>query len=229
LVKQLVNQNDTLSPFSVEVRHQFDPTLWQSVPLPPEPASTLLVTWTLEPAPVDSGMPPIVQTLFAAALCTLGTVFYAADAAAQTAAPQIAQVQVRSGLRRRLLILFRAHSAPQVLPAFDSGIHSWSMNAQWLIVANPSLELDLLEPLARTLYQDWQLPAPWPAALLLLVQAGVDGDAAICHCRDRQIEQQLCTALRLATIESGANFKLLDEAPPPTHTSTNDGHNEPSK
>ena len=205
---------DTLSHPSIEVRHHFDLSLWQSVPLLPEPTSTLLVTWTLEPAHVDSGMPPIIQNPFAEALCALGDVVYAADADAQTAAPQIAQVQVRSGLRRRLLMLFRARSAPQVLPAFDSGIHPWSMNAQWLIVTDPSLAFDLLEPLARTLYEDWQLPVPWPEALPLLVQAGVDGDAAICHCRDRRIDEQFCTALRLATIESGANFKFLDEAPP---------------
>lgn len=200
---------DTLHQLSIEVRHQFDPTFWQSVPLLAEPTSTVLVTWTLEPAPDDGGMPPSVQAPFAAALCALGTVFYAADAEAQEAATQIAEVAVKRVLRRRKLLLYRARSERGVLPAFESGTHDWSMNAQWLIVAGPSgLESDRLEAVARSLYQDWRLPTPWPESVLLIVQAGVDGDAAICHCKDRQVDDRLCSALRVAASEMGASFKF---------------------
>jgi hypothetical protein len=207
----LVKQAGPSHQLSIEVQHHFDPTLWQSAPLPAKPASTLLVTWTVDPEPIDAGMPPSAQALFAAALCTLGTVFYAADAEAQKAATQIAEVQIRISLRRLLLRLFRAESKNEVLPAFESGLHDWSMNAQWLIVAaRTDLELDVLEPLARTLYQDWRLPTPWPESVFLIVQAGVDGDAAICHCRDREVDERLCTALRVAATDAGARFRLLN-------------------
>ena len=197
------------SKLSLEVRHRFDQALWKSVPPPATPASTLLVTWTLEPEPVDGGMPPSVQTPFASALCALGTVFYAGDAEAETAATQIAEVQVRSGLRRRLLMLFRAQSESEVLPAFESGIHDWSLNAQWLMVADPAAPQQL-DALTRTLYQDRQLPDPWPDGVLMIVQAGVDGDAAICHCRNRQIDQRFCSLLGDSANAAGAGFQLLD-------------------
>jgi hypothetical protein len=200
----------SLSSAAIEARHRWEPSIWQSAPLLPNPASTLLVTWTVEPVPVDSGMPPVIQAPFAEALCALGDVVYAADADAQTAAPQIAQLQLRSGFRRCTVRLFHAHSAAQVLPAFESAKHAWSMNAQWLMVTRGPPEVELLESLVRVLFEDWRLPVPWPEGVLLLVQAGVDGDAAICHCRDRSIDDLLCAGLRRTAIESGAHFKLLD-------------------
>ena len=203
-------RSSPLNPLTLEIRHHFDPTQWQSVPLPPTPATSLLVTWTLDSPPIDGGMPPIVQSLFSAALCSLGTVFYAADSEAESAATLFAEIQIRQALRRRLLMLFRAQSPSEVLPAFESGLHNWSMNAQWLIVIAPSpLELDTLEPLARTLYQDWRLPTPWPAGVLLIVQAAVDGDAAICHCQDRQVAERLSDALAHAATHAGAAFKAF--------------------
>jgi hypothetical protein len=85
------------------------------------------------------------------------------------------------------------------------------MNAQWLIVTAPSgLEFQLLEPLARTLYQDWQLPAHWPEGLLLIVQAGVDGDAAICHCANSHVAETLLSALQIAATDAGAGFHVFD-------------------
>jgi hypothetical protein len=197
---------------SLEARHHFDPTLWKSIPLLAAPASTLLVTWTLEPEPVDGGMPPSVQAPFASALCALGIVFYAADAEAETAATKIAEVQVRSGLRRRLLMLFRAQSESEVLPAFESGTHDWSLNAQWLMVADPAVfqATQQLDALTRTLYQERRLPDPWPEGVLLIVQAGVDGDAAICHCQNRHIDERFCSLLGDSARAVGAGFQLLD-------------------
>ena len=185
---------------TIKIQREFDPALWESAPFPAKPASTLLVTWTVDPEPVDGGMPPEIQMLFARALCSLGTVFYAADAEAQKTAALVAEFPVRRGLRRQSLLLFRAAAEREVLPAFESGLHDWSSNAQWLIVAGPSgLENRVLEPLARTLYQDWHLPAPWPDGVLLIVQAGVDGDAAICHCKDEEVDRQFCRALDAET------------------------------
>jgi len=63
-----------------------------------------------------------------------------------------------------------------------------------------------IEALTRTLYQDWFLPSPWPVSLLLVVQSGVDGDAAICHCKDTQIDAQFRATLRVAASESGTRF-----------------------
>jgi hypothetical protein len=141
----------------------------------------------------------------------LGTVFYAADAEAETAATKIAEVRVRSGLRRRLLTLFRAQSENEVLSAFESGIHNWSLNAQWLMVTGPAaLAFDRLEALTQTLYQEWRLPDPWPDGVLLIVQAGVDGDAAICHCLNRHIDERFCSLLGDSAKTAGAGFQLLD-------------------
>ncbi len=207
----MVTPPHSAAKLSIEVRHHFDPTLWKSAPLPPKPASTLLVTWTLHPEPVDGGMPPIVQSLFSAAVCALGTVYYAADAEAQTVATQIVEIQVRQSLRRHLITLFRAQSPNQVLPAFESGLHNWSLNAQWLLVTGPSpLPLDALEPLARTLYQDWHLPTPWPEDVLIIVQSGVDGDAAICHCRGSQIAEKLSNSLRQVVTTTDVAFQVLN-------------------
>jgi hypothetical protein len=163
------------------------------------------------PEPSDGGMPPRVQVPFAAAVCALGTVFYAADTDAARVATLVAEVSVKQGLRRRKLSLFCAHSGPAVLPAFESGIHNWSANAQWLIVSSPSgLDPALLGCLARTLYQDWHLPNPWPEAVMLIIQAGVDGDAAICHCKDRWVDERFCRALHAAATEANANYNALD-------------------
>jgi hypothetical protein len=227
-----ISRSGAVHPLSLEVRHHFAPALWQSAPLPPEPASTVLVTWTSAAESIDrddGGMPPGVQVPFAAALCALGTVFYAADAEAQAIATQIVEVTVKQAFRRRQLSVFRACSAREVLPAFESGTNDWSMNAQWLVVAGPSgLETPSIESLARTLYQEWRLPIPWPESVLLLIQAGVDGDAAICHCMDRQIDEEFCTALRIAADEAGVGFEILDAEPNPDKPSSNEsGRDEP--
>ena len=207
-----MNNCEPANQFSIETRHRFDPVLWGSVPLLAASASTVLVTWTLVPEPADGGMPPRVQVPFAATLCALGNVFYAADADAARVATRVAEVSVKQGFRQRKLLLFRANSGPAVLPAFESGIHNWSANAQWLIVSSPSdLDPALLEALARTLYQDWRLPNPWPEAVMLIIQAGVDGDAAICHCKDRWVDERFCRALHIAATEANANYHVLDD------------------
>ena len=163
------------------------------------------MTWTLDPEPADAGMPLGVQLPFAHALYGLGSVFYAADE--DTPATPITKISVRRHLRRHLLKLFRASSPHEVLPAFESAFHNWSLNAQWLFITNPSsVDLADLEALTRTLYQDWLLPSPWPVSLLLVVQSGVDGDAAICHCKDTQIDAQFRATLRVAASESGTRF-----------------------
>jgi len=76
-----------------------------------------------------------------------------------------------------------------------------------LFVTAPSgVDLLGLEAITRTLYQDSFLPWPWPESLLLVVQSGVDGDAAICHCKDSQIDAQFRSALRLAASQAEARF-----------------------
>jgi len=56
---------------------------------------------------------------------------------------------------------------------------------------------------------DGKLPADWPADVPVIVQAGVDGDAAGCHCRTPEIAQQLVGALRRSAADHAVGFRTV--------------------
>lgn len=64
---------------------------------------------------------------------------------------------------------------------------------------------DWLDRLTRELYQEWTLPAI-PEQVSLVVQAAVDGDAAVCHCRNASTAQQLTDSLRIQAQTGDVNF-----------------------
>ena len=107
-------------------------------------------------------------------------------------------------------MIFRAERAAELLPAFEAGAHDWSMAAQWIVVASGPFTVKDVLRLMETLLEDWKLPADWPEEVPLIVQAGVDGDAAGCHCRSSQIEQELCGALQRSATSHGVAVQSID-------------------
>jgi hypothetical protein len=61
--------------------------------------------------------------------------------------------------------------------------------------------------LLRALLEDWEVPGSWPADVLAIIQAGVDGDAAGCHCRTPDIERDLRDALQRSATTHGVVFR----------------------
>lgn len=192
---------------TLELRQHFDPVAWEVAPLA-RPRSTLLVTWSLDPTPLDAGIPDAVQRALAEALCSLGPCWFAGDDGAEH---PIAAVHLRRRLSTRETRIFRADAPAQLNPAFQSGRHDWSMAAQWIVVgASGHATDDRMAPLVKRLLEDWALPADWPAELLAVVQAGVDGDAAACHCRSAGVEQSLRAALEHGARRHGLDVQPID-------------------
>ena len=122
----------------------------------------------------------------------------------------MATLSLRRGLSRRQAMIFRAERAAELLPAFEAGAHDWSMAAQWIVVASGPFTVKDVLRLIETLLGDWELPADWPEQVPLIVQAGVDGDAAGCHCRTPQIEQELRRALQRSATSHGVAVRSID-------------------
>ena len=98
------------------------------------------------------------------------------------------------GRRGAQEMIFALKGRAESLPAFDAGAGcTGSMPVYGIVVASGALHAPKhVLPLIEAVLGDWELPADWPEEVPLIVQAGVDGDAAGCHCRSSQIEQELC-------------------------------------
>jgi hypothetical protein len=58
----------TASPtgsLAIEIRRRFEPTAWQVAIAKPPQGSTFLLTWTVEPEPIDAGIPPAIRAVVA--------------------------------------------------------------------------------------------------------------------------------------------------------------------
>jgi len=191
----------------IELRRLFDRSLWQVASGGPPSGSTVLLAWTVEPDPVDAGMPPAIQQVVAEALCDLGPCWFAADEEERS----VATLELRRRLAREKALIFRADRAEDLRPAFESGSHDWSMGAQWIVVgAKSGPSADRIVPVLRSLLEKWELPVDWPADVSAIIQAGVDGDAAGCHCRTEEIERELRDALERRATLHGIGFRTID-------------------
>lgn len=178
---------------TLDVFHEFDPTVWQ-IASPAAAGSSLLLTWRVTPQPPDGGMPDCVMQVFAQALCSMGPVVFAGDEE-DGDSRCFQELVIRRGLRRLNLALYCANSIAQLLPAFASGRHDWSMNAQWLVVMGSRTADNDIVAAVRTLYEEWALPEPWPSGALMIVQAAVDGDGAACFSANKTVEEVFVEAL----------------------------------
>lgn len=194
----------------IELRRRFDRAAWQLAPSAPAGTPTVLLTWTVEPEPIDGGIPTIIQTAVAEALCHVGPCWFAADADEHGAAP-IATLGLWRGLSRRRALIFRAERAAEVRAAFESGSHAWALGAQWIIVGSRNLpSSDRILDVLRSVLRAWRLPRDWPPDVAAIIQAGVDGDGAGCRCRTPEIEQELRGALERRAIANGLGFRTID-------------------
>ena len=197
----------------LDIRDEFDRLAWQ-IAQPIQSAPTVLVTWTVTPEPVDAGMPMRVAEPFSDALAALGPVLFAGDPDHQTSVAATCKIPLRRGLRRHDLFLFRASTGAQVLPAFSSGRHDWSMGAQWLVVIDRAAAVDTeLGALVKQLFEDWSFPERWPGALRVIIQAAVDGDGAACHCRDPAVRDELIDAMQRSAGAYGAQLRVNMASP----------------
>ena len=188
----------------MELRTQFDAAQWQVSSTVPEGSSFALLTWTVVPEPIDAGAPPIVQQILAETLCHLGVNWFGSDEVSRS--PGIS-VRVRRGPIQRIIRIARAEQPADVLSAFNTGTHDWSMAAQWIVVTErPLREGDQLKPLLVRLFEDWNLPAVWPPGVLAIVQAGVDGDGAGIYCRSRDIDDVFRKDLQRTSEAHGLRF-----------------------
>jgi hypothetical protein len=194
-------------PSVIEVRKHFDPTRWQ-VASDAHLASSFLVTWRVQPEPVDAGIPPGIRTVLAEALCAIGACWFPGD---EGSGAPVATVRLHRQLGSRKTLIFRADDGSQLLPAFESGAHDWSMAAQWIVVGpGDDRSNDRMVAVLKTLLEDWKLPDDWPSDVSAIIQAGVDGDAAGCHCRTRDIEERLRDALRRCAPAHGIAVHAID-------------------
>ncbi len=193
-----------MASVTIELKRHFDPGPWQIACRRAEDGPTLLLTWKLETDPVDGGIPPQVQLVLAEALCSLGACCFAGDAGSGTS---IGTLTLRRGMSRRKTEIFRVETPADLAPAFDSGAHDWSMAAQWIVVSASAAGSGTVLALLKTLLDQWELPANWPLGVPVIVQAGVDGDAAGCHCRTPEAAQQLVDALQRSAAAHDVAFR----------------------
>ena len=193
---------------TIELRSRFDPKAWQIAPPETHGGTTLLVSWTVTPDPIDAGVPACIQPVLADAFCSLGTCWFAGDEGAR---PPVATFRLGSPFSRRRAFIFRTDRPDDLLPAFDSGNHDWSMGAQWIIAAARAPESnDRIVPVLAAVLSKSRLPTPWPAEVAVIVQAAVDGDGAACHCRTPAIEAELRSALERHAPRHHVALQLLD-------------------
>jgi len=192
----------------IEVRRHFDANAWQLAA--PAAGSTLLVTWTVVPEPPDAGLPAAIQPVLAEALCALGPCWFAGDPGS---GQPVARVRLRRHILAREALIFRADRPQDLLPAFDSGAHDWSMAAQWIAVGASSggAAHERVVEVLESLLERWELPGDWPADVPAIIQAGVDGDAAGCHCRTREIEDALREALQRSAAAHGVAIRTINQ------------------
>jgi hypothetical protein len=123
----------------------------------------------------------------------------------------VTTLDLRRSFRVRSASIFRADGATDLLRAFESGSHDWSMAAQWVVVAaKGGASRDGILAVLQHLLELWELPADWPADVSAIIQAGVDGDAAGCHCRTQQIERDLRDALLHHAAAHGIDVRTID-------------------
>jgi hypothetical protein len=198
----------TDGPSLIELRKHFDAKRWQVASEDAHLDSTFLVTWTVHPEPVDAGIPPGIRTVLAEALCSVGACWFAGD---EGSGEPVATTRLHRQLASRKTLIFRADDGSQLLPAFESGAHDWSMAAQWIVVgASNDRSNDRIVAVLKTLLEEWKLPDDWPSDVSAIIQAGVDGDAAGCHCRTRDIEDALRDALRRCASAAGIAVHAID-------------------
>ena len=160
------------------------------------------------PEPVDAGIPPAIQAVLAEALCEVGPCWFAGD---DDLRPPVTTLELRRTLHRRKVAIFRAEHAADLLGAFEAGSHDWSMAAQWIVVgAKGAASSDAILSVLRHVLESWELPTAWPADVSAIIQAGVDGDAAGCHCRTESIERELRDALRRQGTAHGIEVRTID-------------------
>ena len=180
-------------PVILDVLRQFDRTIWQ-IANPASAGGVVLLSWTVTPPPVDAGVPACVARVIAETLCSVGVVTYAGDDKDEDFRWK-EEVVIRRALHRCKLALFSASSTVEVLPAFTSALHDWSMNAQWLVVTDRATRKTGIVGVVKALYEDWKLPDPWPDGLVMIVQAAVDGDGAACFSANQSVEERFMQAL----------------------------------
>jgi hypothetical protein len=204
----LVTTVGSLASGAIELRRLFDRSRWQVASGGPPSGSTVLLAWTVLPDPVDAGIPPAIRAVVAEALCDLGPCWFAAD---EGDGSPVATLVLRRRLARGKALIFRADRAEELRAAFESGSHDWSMGAQWIVVGAKSAPSgDRILPVLRSLLETWELPVGWPADVSAIIQAGVDGDAAGCHCRTQEIERELRDALERRATLHGIDFRMID-------------------
>ena len=84
------------------------------------------------------------------------------------------------------------------------------MAAQWIVVGAQDGSSTRIVDVIRTLLEDWSLPNDWPPDVSAVIQAGVDGDAAGCHCRTREIAGELRDALERHGVAHGIRVRAID-------------------
>ncbi len=191
----------------LEIEERFDGKRWQ-VCSAAAPASTVLLSWRVTPEPVDAGVPEPVARCLANALLRLGDVYFGGDESeAGVGEAPVASIELRGGLRRHVLQLFCADEANAVLPAFDSAVHPWTRNAQWLLVSRRLVGRqgvdEGLKELVQRLYREGKLPPLWPKGVAAIVQAAVDGDGAGCSFEDEEARERFLAAMGEAAAEAG--------------------------
>jgi len=82
----------------------------------------------------------------------------------------------------------------EIRKAFDSYKHSWSLNAQWIVVSQSAQNSDIAS-LLHDLFRTWTVPSHWPEGILMVVRAAVDGDAAACHLQKSSVWDDFTRAL----------------------------------
>jgi hypothetical protein len=201
-------KDGTLGPPIIEIRQQFDAKAWQVASPGPPSGATVLLTWTADPEPVDAGVPPAVLAVLGETFVALGPCWFAGDEGSGT---PVAAVRLRRGISSRKSPLFRVDRPGDLTAAFEAGAHDWSQAAQWIVIgAGDSAAGDRIIDVIRTLLQDAELPGDWPAEVSAIIQAGVDGDAAGCHCRTHEIEQTLRDTLQRCAAAHGVEIRTVD-------------------
>jgi hypothetical protein len=203
---------------TIAVSRQWDGALLRTRHLQPQGSVAALLNYTVDPWPVDGGMPAVVAEIFARSLPRFGTL---AGRWFDRAPPggDARFLPARPDLLHRLIRRVTGHcpadlvltAAPTVVAELlDQG---WDTQCQILLVLDPDCEVAVTHALTalRTL-DDWDQYALAPP-VRALIAPGVDGDYAMLAADSAQNLDAMIGMIAAECMAAGFQMKLIPGAP----------------
>lgn len=174
---------------------QFDRHKWR---ISQSSFPTTLLEWEENVKLVDAGVPQAIQSAICDGLLQFGTILYA-DSNPENAHRVMSRLVTWRWLKRTIIPIVSAKNHDDGVKAFDADGFDWTQAAQWIIVINNQSGNTpvTIKSMMTYIFKHWAIPKTWPADVIAIIQAGVDGDAAAISCKDAETLERVKTAISI--------------------------------